>query len=361
MTPCPPKVSPLLHQVTQAWFRGGWIGVDLFFVLSGFLVSGLLFREYETHGRLRIGHFLIRRGFKIYPPFWLLIGVTALVVTLQHDRVPVRGLVVELLFLQSYIPALWNHTWSLAIEEHFYFLLAISLLILTRRRTDQPFRVIPGLFITLALLCLVLRLQLSASATYNHQTHLLPTHLRLDSLFFGVCLAYFFHRHPTRFLEAAQRYRYLLLATGITCLLPAFALRLETTPFVYTYGLTLFYLGSGNLLVAALGFRSPKSRPLRAIATLGSHSYSVYLWHMPVALWGPALTRPLFADHYDWFVYATVYLVASLAIGVLMSAALEFPVLRLRDRYFPSRGGPLNAGTTELSKRPSVDAPGVRL
>ncbi|MEM7353410.1 MAG: acyltransferase, partial [Acidobacteriota bacterium] len=42
MTPCPPEVSPLLHQVTQAWFRGGWIGVDLFFVLSGFLVSGLL-------------------------------------------------------------------------------------------------------------------------------------------------------------------------------------------------------------------------------------------------------------------------------------------------------------------------------
>src|SRR2546421_10087759 len=79
MEPCPPEASAILHQFTTIWHEGGWIGVDLFFVLSGFLVSGLLFREYEKYQELRIGRFLIRRGFKIYPPFWLLIGATVIV------------------------------------------------------------------------------------------------------------------------------------------------------------------------------------------------------------------------------------------------------------------------------------------
>src|SRR6185295_15310789 len=63
----------LMHPVRAVvmWLnRVGWIGVDLFFVLSGFLVSGLLFEEYERHGTLRVGRFLVRRGFKIYPGFY---------------------------------------------------------------------------------------------------------------------------------------------------------------------------------------------------------------------------------------------------------------------------------------------------
>jgi peptidoglycan/LPS O-acetylase OafA/YrhL len=54
------------------WQRGGWVGVDLFFVLSGFLVSGLLFTDYKSRGRLSIGRFYMRRGWKIYPPFFSL-------------------------------------------------------------------------------------------------------------------------------------------------------------------------------------------------------------------------------------------------------------------------------------------------
>ena len=347
MTPCPASVSPLLHQVTQVWVRGGWIGVDLFFVLSGFLVSGLLFREYEKHRQLHIGHFLIRRGFKIYPPFWLLLAVTALIVTWQHGRLPVRGLVFELIFLQNYGPALWNHTWSLAIEEHFYFILAIGLLALTRWRSAAPFRAIPAAFISVALVCLMLRIATSLETPYNHQTHLFPTHLRLDSLFFGVLLAFFFHRQPVRFMSAARRLRYPILALGVLLLLPAFHLPLETTPFVFTYGLTLFYVGGGCLLIAALGFRAPTARLPRAVAYVGSHSYSVYLWHMPVALWGTAIAAGVFSQHYNWFVYAAVYLVGAVAVGVAMSILIEFPVLRLRDRFFPSRGAPLTTAATE--------------
>src|SRR5213594_2434573 len=67
MTPCPRETSYLMWALTSVWGRGGWIGVDLFFVLSGFLVSGLLFREYKSREAVNATHFLIRRGFKIYP------------------------------------------------------------------------------------------------------------------------------------------------------------------------------------------------------------------------------------------------------------------------------------------------------
>src|SRR5215211_479046 len=76
VAPMPADVPGPVALAIRAWVKVGWTGVDLFFVLSGFLVSGLLFAEYRKNGELRIGRFLIRRGFKIYPPFWVLMAVT---------------------------------------------------------------------------------------------------------------------------------------------------------------------------------------------------------------------------------------------------------------------------------------------
>ena len=72
-------VAPAIATVALRWGQVGWIGVDLFFGLSGFLVSGLLFTEYRRHGRVEAGRFLVRRGFKIYPAFWMLLLVSYLV------------------------------------------------------------------------------------------------------------------------------------------------------------------------------------------------------------------------------------------------------------------------------------------
>src|SRR5882762_10148526 len=115
------------HKETASiWMKTGWVGVDLFFVLSGFLVSGLLFSEYQKVGKLRIKRFLIRRGLKIYPPFYtLLLATVCLVAVLGNNSIPGKVLLSEGLFVQNYGPAFWGHTWSLAVEEHFYLLLAL--------------------------------------------------------------------------------------------------------------------------------------------------------------------------------------------------------------------------------------------
>jgi peptidoglycan/LPS O-acetylase OafA/YrhL len=123
-------VFPVLSQI-------GWAGVDLFFVLSGFLVSGLLFREYQVSQRVHPGRFLMRRGFKIYPQFYVLIATTVIVDVWLGQPVPGRQLASELVFLQSYFPGLWGHAWSLAVEEHFYLLLAAAVALLARRGRMQ--------------------------------------------------------------------------------------------------------------------------------------------------------------------------------------------------------------------------------
>ena len=86
----------------RAWQHIGWVGVDLFFVLSGFLVSGLLFRSWREHGRLNAGRFLMRRAWKIYPAFYAMLLIV-IVNGHLHGRWPGwPPIVSEMLFIQNY-------------------------------------------------------------------------------------------------------------------------------------------------------------------------------------------------------------------------------------------------------------------
>ena len=148
----------------------GWAGVDLFFVLSGFLVSGLLFREFLKKRRVDGVRFLIRRGFKIYPAFYLFLFISFLVAGVYSPDPSVwrgwPGLFVysqsqvfgELLFLQNYLGSFWSHTWSLAVEEHFYFALVLVVLGMQAQGKDleNPFFRLPRVFFAVAALVLML-------------------------------------------------------------------------------------------------------------------------------------------------------------------------------------------------------------
>jgi peptidoglycan/LPS O-acetylase OafA/YrhL len=341
LPPCPEAVSPWLFQITRAWHRGGWVGVDLFFVLSGFLVSGLLFREHERSGEVRAGHFLVRRGFKIYPPFWALLAATLALGGLR-EATPANVL-GELTFFQNYVGRLWNHTWTLAIEEHFYFLLAGFVAWRCRRRPEAPFDGIPLVFAGVAVACLAMRFVTAAVEPYSHPTHLFPTHLRIDSLLFGVWLSHAWHRGGLRdhaWLAPASPF---LALAGVALIAPVFVFKLEATPWLATVGLTGVYLGGGLLLLAALAVEPRRFRWLAPLAHAGRDSYSIYLWHMPVSLWlvGGIVRR---SGPIDWWLYASVYLAGALVVGIAMARLIEIPTLRLRDRLYPSRSGSLAAG-----------------
>lgn len=319
--------------------RMGWAGVDLFFVLSGFLVSSLLFRDYQRHGKIDWKSFLIRRGFKIYPPFYVLMAVTVVVVLKGHYAVSARQAAGELFFLQNYLGYFWNHTWTLAVEEHFYLILPAVLLVCAARGGKRPFHALPACLVGLFVVVLGLRLgtqALAAGKPFDTVRSVLPTHLRIDSLAFGVLLSYLHHFRAEALGRFFLRVRYFLPAVALLCYLPAMLFEIEHTPFLYTWGFTLLYVGNGALLLLAL-HAAPRGDVIsRAVSFVGVHSYSIYLWHIFVILSVVPRLRPFLPASHGAAWALLGYLALSVAIGIAMGKLVEGPALRLRDRLFPS-------------------------
>lgn len=317
-----------------SWQRGGWVGVDIFFVLSGFLISSLLFREAERTKQLNIKRFLIRRGFKIYPAFYVFLLITIILkACCLGEFLSKRGLVGELVFLQNYVGRLWGHTWSLAVEEHFYFCIAILFGVYTNRSATCNFKFIPLLFVFIAVACLLARIFNGLDHhEYSFYRDLARTHLRIDSLFFGVLIAFGVHSRVLSWLDNIPTL--VLFASGGALLYPAFACPREANAWINVYGVVLFYIGSGFLLLGAIRFQHGNTFT-RWLASLGAASYSIYLWHMPINHWGYPAFRKL-ALYESWWIYFLIYVVGSCLVGWLVNRLLETPVIHLRDRLFPS-------------------------
>ena len=295
----------------RSFMKLGGIGVDLFFVLSGFLISGLLFSELRKTGAIHVGRFLIRRGLKIYPAFYLFLFLTSPIVmrTLPSFKWRLAG---EVFFLQPYREHLWEHTWSLGVEEHFYLLLPIFLLVLNLARRMH---FIPWIALALAFLCSIGRV-LTASAPSN-------THLRIDELFDGVLLGYLLH-HRSSVFHAVAGWRWLL-PVGLLLLVPWFAGDVENIGGIQSLRITSAALGFSAIVWWSQGIVLRN----RIVELIGRHSYSIYVWHMPIALFWSVLS-PMNLGGF------ALCCSSSIVAGILMSRAVELPVLRWRDKVFPS-------------------------
>jgi peptidoglycan/LPS O-acetylase OafA/YrhL len=349
----------------HTWRRAA-VGTDIFFVLSGFLVAGLLFRDFQRSGNLHIGRFLVRRGFKIYPAYIFYLLMSVPVAMFVGQGAPTGGQVaVHSLFFQNYYPHFleyWVHLWSLAVEEHFYIAIAAALLVgrIIGGTSENPFRWVPAAFVMTAVVCLAWRSALAVSLPFEFYRNYLPTHLRIDAPLFGVLIAYYFHFHREAFVQFTSRWRHFLWFAGIAGLLPAFCVGLEN-PFSYSAGFTLYYLSTGALIAAAVATPVDASRLVARISTfLATRSYSIYLWHMLTFL----AVRRFFISYQPelgkiWLLNTIITVTAAVAVGSLMAMLVEFPVLRLRDRWFPSvkraaqlplsrREMPVESGSAEL-------------
>jgi peptidoglycan/LPS O-acetylase OafA/YrhL len=362
LPPLDRALPQFLQPVARGWINFGWVGVDLFFVLSGFLVSGLLFQEYQRDRKIRVGRFLIRRGFKIYPSFYLFIAVVLWIQWSNgnYQQASISRILPELLFFQNYSRGLMDHTWSLAVEEHFYLLLPIGLLglIAWSRIGKNPFRRLPMFCAAVALLCLGLRI----ITWYLGGTNFLePTHLRVDSLLCGVLLSYYYHLHPAQTLDFARRYRWPLVAAGILLLLPIYLHR-PSYPLVRTLGFSFTYVAFALLLLASLPLQFPSrgvaSIPFRVIAFCGTYSYGIYLWHMAVKDWGTMYLNRWFGWNFTNQQELLVYLVGSILVGIALSMIIEVPFLTLRDKWFPSRSGAVEPSTSAVAPSPHLSVSG---
>jgi len=346
---CVAVVTVLLHHsgISPFFTRAGWTGVDLFFVLSGFLISGLLFSEYKKRHAISLKRFFIRRGLKIYPAFYIFLLLTGIAAQLVfHTHPTLAQYLHELFFLMDYKQGIWDHTWTLAVEEQFYIFLPIFLLIILRfsDKRENPFRVIPFAALAIALFCVISRAASIYIGPPNFQVAYIAFHNRADSLFFGVLVGYLYHFRSPILENLMRSTRNCVAIAVVSAMLLSFAYFYDRDSKVFaTVGYSLIYLGFTGILLLSLyvhGLFAGKLARLielvgSAAAFVGVYSYSIYLWHGPVDAWLPGLMRRTLGFPTGKSGRFVVYFLGSLGIGVLMSKLVEYPILRLRDRIFP--------------------------
>jgi peptidoglycan/LPS O-acetylase OafA/YrhL len=334
--------------ISSFFYRVGWTGVDLFFVLSGFLISGLLFSEYKKRQSIGFKRFFIRRGFKIYPSFYLFLLIVFIVSKgIVHDQRTLAQFLHEIFFVQNYETGVFGHTWSLAVEEHFYILLPVFLLVLMRfsSNRENPFRLIPWAFAAVAMMCIAFR-AVAILGGDPHNIAYTGTHTRMDALFFGVLLGYLYHFRP-EILESLMkptRNRVAIAILSVILISPAY-FYLRNEKLFAIFGYSAVYLGYGGVLLLSLYVRGILPKGLSRIAGwigtglawVGMYSYSIYLWHGPTATWFVGFVRRVLHISVGPYERFTIYFFSSFAIGIVMSRLIEYPVLRLRDRLFPAR------------------------
>ena len=328
----------------------GWSGVDLFFVLSGFLISGLLFSEFDKTGRLDVKRFWLRRGLKIWPSYYLTYG-TAMILTIiaTGDTNLLISRIPNYIFIQNYMDfdVRWTHSWSIAIEEHFYFLLPLVLLILIPTRL----RTLPKICLLVCAYALLLRVSIFLIRDLPWANFYYPSHMRFDSLCFGVLLGYFNQYKRDLLIGIGQRFWPVFLLAPCALVL-ANLFPVEQSAFSYTVGFTVFYLMFGGLVVTARAFPGfGSSGPQKFIAIVGVYSYTIYLAHSVIyELPGMTAARESVITQFGYLGDRVMFFTLSMVLGVLISHAVERPFLRLRARWFPAVSRPVYA-----NPRPATD------
>lgn len=286
---------------------GGLLGVGVFFTLSGYLITDQLMTEWHSAGRIDFINFWKRRMRRLLPAMFLVLITVALwlyyfdrprLISLQGDFLSVLFyfnnwwlIFHEVSYFESFgPPSPLGHLWSLAIEEQFYLLWPLVLVLILRwipRRNSRVFAILVGAAASALAMALIYETGTDPSRVYY------GTDTRAFALLIGAALALVW---PSRSLSAQvdTRVRVGLEVTGILGLTAIILMVIHThgsDPRLYTYGLTLFAVISALVIAvlahpASLLAKVVGCQPLRWI---GIRSYGLYLWHYPVII----LTSPI--------------------------------------------------------------------
>ncbi len=339
-------LDPSFAQASMTVF----FGMDLFFFLSGFLIGSILLRSIEVDKKQNVRRFYLRRVFRTFPSYYVVLTALALTMTLtaaQHHNLPYEYIYATNFGALRRVDVVMFWGWSLALEEQFYLTVPIFLFVLSRLRSD---RARAALLIAVWASALVIRIGYYRAHSPLTDLELYDqiyfrTKTRFDPLVAGIFLAFIQHRwrEPVgRWLEV-PRNRALIAVPTLTCLwalLDPLFFGPENLQKVHLFlwgtVTSLFYLGTLLLLLHGHGWlpRAMSAPIFRRIATLG---YGVYLVHIPVAdhVLVP-LAQKLTAEHVSLFIVwplSVALLVGlSLAVAYVLHVFVEKPSLHIRDR-----------------------------
>lgn len=317
----------------------GSAGVTIFFVLSGFLVGGLLIHEWRKTSAIRGGRFLVRRAMKLWPQYYLYLFL----ILLSGHRT-LRESVGNLLNVQNYAGGI-PHTWTLAVEEHTYLLLT-AVLVLAASLNVSMRRLFWGVAGFALLVGGYRTVEVLRGAPVAWQTH-----YRLDGILFGVMLAMVHELAPARFAWWQKKTEiWVGVLVGVLVLERA----LVGTRALEWCEFHIMNLMGIALLMLFVRYRS-EGVLARAVAWTGLYSYGIYLWHVSVVIPLAAVEVRLHV-HLPASVAGLAAVAAGIAMGYVTTRVVEIPMLRLRDRLFPKHvpASPLEVGAEDVVRSGEV-------
>lgn len=325
----------------------GWSGVDLFFVLSGFLISSQLFARIRESGSLSLKDFFIKRFFRILPAFWFTLALYFCVAAFR-ERDQLRPIWTYLTFTQNFGLDVANfgtfsHAWSLCVEEHFYLLLPFLLLFLM---SIKIFRKAYWLIILLFAATVFARYYSYTRIYETAPEHVrgiswymyiyYPSYCRLDSLLVGVGIAAAYVYLPAAWTRMSK-YGNLVFVLALLVLTAAWFICYDQQAYYSSvFGFSVVAIGYGLMVIAAL---SPscflykwKSRVTTLIATL---SYGIYLTHKGVVhltqLWFTGKGLDINSN-----LCLFVCIITSIIAAGILYLLIERPFMNLRKRILKS-------------------------
>lgn len=321
--------------------RYGWMGVDLFFVLSGFLIGSQVLKSFERDGRVRFADFYVRRAFRILPAYWTVLLVYQLWPAWREaPRIePAWKFLTFIVNLTIEYPrnAAFSHAWSLCVEEHFYLLFPLLALWCLRRPAAWKVAfictllLVGGIGLRTAAWFHGMSLPPNAQRDWYIEDIYYPTWNRLDGLLVGVLLAVAKVKRPQMWANARRHANAISLA-GLGGMALAFWLFADRVGLLgNSIGWPVVSAALGLLVFAAAGRDSFIGRIRVPLAGwIASISYSLYLVHKAIfhvvdESLGDAL------EHHGYVAFFTYGAAAFLAAAGL-HYAIERPFLRMRER-----------------------------
>ena len=332
----------IFYHLGFTWIPGGFLGVDLFFVISGYVITRLLLDSIERSGGLDLRGFYKARARRLLPPMIFMIVVTGFYITIWAQD-SVRRFVTDVPFAltgsinwwlvakeQDYFeaigrPPLLQHTWSLAVESQFYLIWPIILLLVLKRFGKKiiPFAALLIALVSASLLFYV-SLQLDASSDVSHIYFGTDTHS--VGLFLGSALAVSWipQNFKSEVSKRAQNFIDFIGVFGLIGILASFLLIDESSPTAYKIAFPLAAV-FGVAIITSIVHPASRFAPIlqnRVLLWVGERSYAIYLWHWVIF----QISRPsVDIEGEDWALIAVRILIV-LALADVSLKLVELPI-----------------------------------